>query len=84
MGGTKVLIHDDVHEAEFWNGATVDAYRNTLETSHRFRFGRLTCPGFDTEGEAAESLAKVRRIYLENGYADFTFPPRPAADRRRA
>jgi hypothetical protein len=76
MGGMKVIVHDHVREANFWDGATVDAYRRLLEDSHRFRFGALTCPGFDTEGEANDSLAKVRQTFLESGYADFPFPIR--------
>jgi hypothetical protein len=76
MGGTKVFVHDDVHEADFWDGATVKAYRKLLEDSHRFRFGPLTCPGFDTEQEARDSLAKARRASLDKGFAEFLFPPR--------
>jgi hypothetical protein len=78
MGGTKVIVHDQVREADFWDGATVAAYRKLLEESRRFRFGSLTCPGFDTQADADESLAKLRQTFLENGYADFPFPVRPA------
>lgn len=76
MGGTKVIVHDHVHEADFWDGATVSAYRKLLEDSRRFRFGALTCPGFDTEAEANDNLAKPRQTFLENGYADFPYPIR--------
>lgn len=80
VGGTRVVVHDHVREADFWDGATVNAYRALLESAHRFRFGPLTCPGFDTEKEAQESLARLRRVSVEQGFADFPFPPRPAVD----
>lgn len=80
MGGTKVLVHDDVREADFWDGATVDAYRKTLEGSHRFRFQSLSCPGFDTEVEARDSLAKLRRASVESGFAEFLYPQKRATD----
>jgi hypothetical protein len=74
LGGTKVFIHTVVHEADFWDGATVYAYRAELENSHRFRFGPLTCPGFDTEAEAKEHLAATRTAHLRDGFAEFIFP----------
>lgn len=80
MGGTKVFVHDYVREADFWDGDTAKAYRKLLESSHRFRFGALTCPGFDTEPEATESLAILRRTYLESGLADFPYPPKQSTD----
>lgn len=78
MGGTKVFLHDHVHEAEFWDGKTVDTYRNLLQAAERFRFGTLTCPGFDSETEARDSLTKLRKTFLDNGFADFPFPARRA------
>jgi hypothetical protein len=67
-----------VHEAEFWDGQTVDGYRGLLETANRFRFGALTCPGFDSETEARESLTRLRQTFVEKGYADFPFPSQRA------
>jgi hypothetical protein len=80
MGGTKVLVHDNVREAEFWKGDTVEAYRKILEGSHRFRFESLSCPSFDTELEARDSLTKLRLASLENGFAEFLYPQMGAAD----
>lgn len=80
LGGTKVVVHDQVREADFWDGATVIAYRQSLEASHRFRFGPLTCPGFDTQKEAQDSLTQLRRASVEQGFADFPFPPQPVVD----
>ncbi|MBG0811148.1 hypothetical protein IY145_17395 [Methylosinus sp. H3A] len=80
LGGTKVVVHDQVREADFWDGATVNAYRARLESAHRFHFGALTCPGFETEKEAQESLALLRRVSVEQGFADFPYPPQPAVD----
>jgi len=74
MGGTKVFIHESVRDADFWDGATVTAYRSGLEQSHRFRFGPLSCPGFDTEDEARESLASARSYFLGRGFAEFVYP----------
>lgn len=71
MGGMKVIVHDQVREGDFWDGATVNAYRRTLEESRRFRFGTLTCPGYDTEAEAIESLSKIRQTFLENAIRIF-------------
>jgi hypothetical protein len=76
LGGTKVFIHNAVHEADFWDSATVNAYRAELENSHRLRFASLSCPGFDSEAEAKEHLASTRRLYLEGGFAEFTYPVR--------
>jgi len=76
MGGMKVFIHDAVHEADFQDGATVNAYRVELEQSHRFRFGSLTCPGFESEAEAADHLALIRTTYLRQGFVEFKYPVR--------
>jgi len=76
LGGTKVFIHDAVREADFRDSAVVNAYRTELEGSHRFRFGPLSCPSFDSETEAKEHLASTRTALLQQGFAEFTFPVR--------
>jgi len=69
-------LHDAVREADFWDGATVNAYRAELESSHRFRFDSLSCPSFDSEAEAREHLAGVRAALLQQGFAEFIYPRR--------
>jgi hypothetical protein len=74
LGGTKVFIHDAVHEAEFMQGDVADAYRAQLKDSHRFRFGSITCPSFGSEAEALEDMAATRTLALHEGFAEFVFP----------
>ena len=74
MGGAKVFIHDAVREADFCDGATVNAYRAELARSHRFRFDRLSCPSFDSEAEASQNLAGVRTALRQQDFAEFVYP----------
>ena len=76
LGGTKVFIHDAVREADFLHGPILHAYRAELENAHRFRFGSVSCPSFNSEAEAREHFAATRTLALREGFVEFVFPLR--------